>query len=163
LKKIAYSRNAVRGLQGERYLKLTTKRNHRQISADGEFHSRTVISDITISSGLISPPGTTAGSDRDADHQSRQCLRFSTKNLERDERFIPHFRTLKEKQDQVCCHRRFSSDCTSSITGSQSPSFSCRNRRAVGYQGLSVRSSNQRQSGIFEIRIQTGTPREPAR
>src|SRR5580658_591300 len=40
---------------------------------------------------------------------------------------------------------------------------SCRNNRAVGYQGLSSRSSSQRQSGTNGSNIQTGLASAPAR
>jgi hypothetical protein len=39
----------------------------------------------------------------------------------------------------------------------------CRNNRALGYQGLSSRSSSQRQSGACVNKIQTGLPNAPAR
>src|SRR6478735_1941934 len=48
-------------------------------------------------------------------------------------------------------------------TGGQSPLLSCRNSRAVGYQGESVRSSSHRQSELNDKRIQTGLPNAPAR
>ena len=52
---------------------------------------------------------------------------------------------------------------TSATTPSQSPSRFCRNRRAVGYHGVSVRPSSQRQSALNGSMIQTGLPSAPAR
>ena len=52
---------------------------------------------------------------------------------------------------------------TLSTTEAQSPLLSCRNSRAVGYQGESVRSSSHRQSELNDKRIQTGLPNAPAR
>ena len=51
-----------------------------------------------------------------------------------------------------------SSSRTRAITLSQSPSAGWRNKRAVGYQGESSRSSIQRQSGQNGNRIQVGRP-----
>ena len=48
-------------------------------------------------------------------------------------------------------------------TPSQSPGRSCRNNRAVGYQGVSSRSNSQRQSGANGSMTQHGFPRAPAR
>ena len=48
-------------------------------------------------------------------------------------------------------------------TGSQSPRCFCRNRRMVGYQGLSSRSKSQRQSTRVESANHTGTPTAPAK
>ena len=48
-------------------------------------------------------------------------------------------------------------------TVAQSRRRGWRKRRAVGYQGLSVRWSNHRQSGAKGSRIQTGLPKAPAR
>ncbi len=48
-------------------------------------------------------------------------------------------------------------------TASQSPSVFWRNRRMVGYQGVSVRFSSQRQSAMVERASQMGTARAPAR
>ena len=58
--------------------------------------------------------------------------------------------------------RQASAAATRSITPLQSPSFSCRNRRALGYHGLSSRPSIHRQSGAAATRIHTGTPSAPA-
>ena len=41
--------------------------------------------------------------------------------------------------------------------------FFWRKIRIVGYHGLSSRSVSQRQSGVVDSAIQTGTPRAPAR
>src|SRR5208283_421667 len=49
------------------------------------------------------------------------------------------------------------------ITSDQSPIEDCRNRRIVGYQGVSDRSSSQRQSGMNGSKVQTGLPSAPAR
>ncbi len=58
---------------------------------------------------------------------------------------------------------KFLSACTIRWnTSSQSPHCRCRNKRAVGYHGLSSRSSSQRQSGTKVTNTQTGTPRAPA-
>jgi hypothetical protein len=48
-------------------------------------------------------------------------------------------------------------------TASHAPGARWRNSRAVGYQGLSSRSDNQRQSGRWASRIHTGLPSAPAR
>jgi YD repeat-containing protein len=48
-------------------------------------------------------------------------------------------------------------------TSSQSPSLICRNKRIVGYQGVSARSRSQRQSAIWASATQTGTLNAPAR
>src|SRR6185437_290508 len=48
-------------------------------------------------------------------------------------------------------------------TSLQSPMNCLRNRRTVGYQGLSSRSSSQRQSGDRARAIQVGAPSAPAR
>src|SRR5437763_886115 len=56
-----------------------------------------------------------------------------------------------------------SSPVTRSITPVQLPNCCCRNSRALGYQGLSVRSNSQRQSALYGNRIQTGLPIAPAR
>ena len=45
----------------------------------------------------------------------------------------------------------------------QSPGAACRNRRVFGYQGVSPRSRNQRQSGTYFNAIQLGIPSAPAR
>src|SRR5208283_3384542 len=50
-----------------------------------------------------------------------------------------------------------------SITSDQSPIEDCRNRRIVGYQGVSARSSNHRQSGMNGSKVQTCLPNAPAR
>ena len=52
---------------------------------------------------------------------------------------------------------------TVATTPSQSPDRGCRNSRAVGYHGLSSRSSIQRQSGTKGSNIHTGLPSAPAR
>ena len=48
-------------------------------------------------------------------------------------------------------------------TSSQSPHDFCRNNRIVGYQGLSSRSTSQRQSAANGSATQIGTPSAPAR
>src|SRR3954462_1109482 len=48
-------------------------------------------------------------------------------------------------------------------TGAQSPSRLWRNSRIDGYQGLSARSSIQRQSGTCRSATQVGRPSAPAR
>src|ERR1700753_1081695 len=49
------------------------------------------------------------------------------------------------------------------MTLSQSPSAGCRNRRADGYHGLSVRPVSQRKSAEYGKRIKRGMPIAPAR
>jgi len=56
-----------------------------------------------------------------------------------------------------------SSPCIASKTSCQFPAAFCRKSRAAGYQGLSSRSSIQRQSGTRLSATQTGRPRAPAR
>lgn len=58
---------------------------------------------------------------------------------------------------------RDSSTFTLLITLSQSPGVGCRNRRMLGYQGLSIRSSIHRQSGEKGSSTQTGLPMAPAK
>src|SRR5438105_10126406 len=56
-----------------------------------------------------------------------------------------------------------SSAATSWITLVQSPSFGCRNSRALGYQGLSSRRSSQRQSAASDKTNHVGLFNAPAR
>src|SRR5262249_43502370 len=51
---------------------------------------------------------------------------------------------------------RLSAAQTSSRTVVQSPTFTCRNSLAVGYQGESLRSSSHRQSGMEDNSTHTG-------
>ena len=51
----------------------------------------------------------------------------------------------------------------SSKTPGQSPGLLCRKSRMVGYQGLSLRWSSQRQSGTSGSATHTGTPIAPAK
>src|SRR5277367_746713 len=60
-------------------------------------------------------------------------------------------------------NRSASAAVTSAMTVSHAPGVCCLNRRADGYQGLSVRLSIQRQSDAFGSMIQTGLPIAPAR
>jgi len=48
-----------------------------------------------------------------------------------------------------------------SNTGAHSRNVCCRKIRIVGYHGLSSRPNSQRQSGVVESGIQTGTPKRP--
>ncbi len=65
---------------------------------------------------------------------------------------------------QACPDASFSNSAAMAVsTPCQSPGRGCRNKRIVGYQGLSSRSSSQRQSGVKGSAVQTGTPRAPAR
>src|SRR5205807_1842685 len=50
-----------------------------------------------------------------------------------------------------------------SKTSLQSPARCWRKRRIVGYQGLSVRSRSQRQSGTLDSKTHTRTPSAPAK
>src|SRR5947209_1038386 len=59
--------------------------------------------------------------------------------------------------------RVYNSPTTAETTASQSPGFGCRNKRAVGYQGQSPRSSSQRQSAACSSNTQTGRPNAPAK
>src|SRR5207237_4695382 len=52
---------------------------------------------------------------------------------------------------------------TRSIGVDPSPACCCRNRRIVGYQGLSSRSSSQRQQVSKRLSNQTGLPSAPAK
>src|SRR3546814_245673 len=52
---------------------------------------------------------------------------------------------------------------TRASTPSQSPKVVCRNSLALGYQGLSSRSTSQRQSALRDSTTQTGRPSAPAR
>ena len=56
-----------------------------------------------------------------------------------------------------------SSACTASMTAGHFPGSGCRNRRSVGYHGLSLRPSNQRQHGSKRSSSQTDLPSAPAR
>ena len=59
--------------------------------------------------------------------------------------------------------KRISSAMTRATTGSQAPGHFRRKSRIVGYQGLSARSSIQRQSAAASSNVHTGTPSAPAR
>ena len=59
--------------------------------------------------------------------------------------------------------RSCSATFTRSITSSQSPRWRCRNKRIVGYQGLSSRPSSQRKSAGCATISHTGLPSAPAR
>ena len=67
---------------------------------------------------------------------------------------------VRRTPDRGCS---ISAAATSRTTASQSPGPGCRKSRAVGYHGLSVRTSCQRQSGANGSRIHTGLARAPAR
>ena len=73
--------------------------------------------------------------------------------------FILHFsfrRWMKESRWHNAFRISWKTPC-------QFPRSRCRNSRIVGYQGLSLRSSSQRQSGAKGSATQTGTPSAPAR
>ena len=55
----------------------------------------------------------------------------------------------------------FSASFTDTTTENQSPDCGCLNRRAVGYHGLSSRSTSQRQSGLCSSRIHVGSASAP--
>jgi hypothetical protein len=54
-------------------------------------------------------------------------------------------------------------DLISFKTFNQSPTLSCLKRRCLGYQGLSLLSRNQRQSGLYGKSSQVGMPIAPDR
>src|SRR5208282_4078423 len=58
---------------------------------------------------------------------------------------------------------RLSSSVTRRNTLPQSSAFGWRNRRMVGYQGVSSRPTIQRKSWTNVSTVQTGLPRDPAR
>ena len=72
-------------------------------------------------------------------------------------------RAFERPPTDSCYKQLRSADSNSPNTLDQSPSNFCRNSRIVGYQGLSVRSKSQRQSGTKGKATHTGTPSAPAR
>ena len=78
-----------------------------------------------------------------------------------------HWLAMKELPgDLPICHLNSlwcSSRAMRSKTSDQSPGEVCRNSLMVGYQGLSSRSTSQRQSGTVAKGTHTGTPSAPAR
>src|SRR5215831_19366937 len=65
--------------------------------------------------------------------------------------------------DDRCSTNCLSAAQMSFTTVVHSPAVACRNSLAVGYQGVSLRSSNHRQSGMKGNSTHTGRPNAPAR
>src|SRR5271157_2830508 len=76
---------------------------------------------------------------------------------------VTHGKSPSERRTGVFATSSRNSRPTRATTSCQFPNVDWRNRRAVGYQGLSSRSSIQRQSGELFNRIQTGLPMARAR
>ena len=72
-------------------------------------------------------------------------------------------RRLRRRRSAHVSPRHSNCERTRLITLCQSPGFGCRKSRAVGYQRLSSRSSNQRQSTWNASKIQTGLRNAPAK
>src|ERR1700754_860716 len=73
------------------------------------------------------------------------------------------FKLVQSGREVAVYILRTSSCRTAPTTSFQRPAAGCRNRRALGYHGLSLRSRNQRHSPSCGRRIHTGRFNDPAR